>query len=183
MKLVPQTLSLTENCSTCENKAQIHDHRLRLSFCYYDSEFTNKIRSTIEFVFLQQIWLCERNSFVYPIQLLRHCPCRLEQPCTCFMRIGWWNWMASKILATSSQLCASHSKRYRGSDKCGAVFRSIDNLSACFCMGRYLCLEPNLPVAVLWRSTCKPSRAPQNKVYKIRDCDFGVHSDDSLWRN
>ena len=51
------------------------------------------------------------------------------------------------VLATPSLLSASHFKRYWGSDKCGAVFRSIDDLPACFCMGRYLCLEPNLPVA------------------------------------
>ena len=63
------------------------------------------------------------------------------------------------VLTTPSQLSASHFKRYWGSDKCGAVFRSIDDLPACFCMGRYLCLEPILPVATpvagLWRSTCK----------------------------
>ena len=45
-------------------------------------------------------------------------------------------------------------------DMCGAVFRSIDDLPACFCMGCYLCLEPILLVATLvaalWRSTCKP---------------------------
>ena len=46
------------------------------------------------------------------------------------------------VLTTSSQLSASHFKRYWGSDKCRAVFRSIDDLPACFCMGRYLCLEP-----------------------------------------
>ena len=51
------------------------------------------------------------------------------------------------VLTTPSRLSASHFKRSRGSDKCGAVFRSIDNLPACFCMGRYLCLEPILPVA------------------------------------
>ena len=51
------------------------------------------------------------------------------------------------VLATSSLLSASHFKRYWGSDKCGAVFRSIDDLPACFCMGRSLCLEPYLPVA------------------------------------
>ena len=60
-------------------------------------------------------------------------------------------------------LSASHFKRYWGSDKCVAVFRSIDDLQACFCMGRYLCLEPILPVARpvagLWRSTCKPYKA------------------------
>ena len=36
----------------------------------------------------------------------------------------------------------------------------INRLSACFCMGRYLCFEPILPSATrfhaLWRSTCKP---------------------------
>ena len=37
---------------------------------------------------------------------------------------------------TTSQLSASHFKRYQGSDKCGAVFRSIDDLLACFCMRR-----------------------------------------------
>ena len=66
-------------------------------------------------------------------------------------------------LTTPLQLSASHFKRCWGSDKCGAVFRSIDNLPACFCMGRCLCLEPILPVATpvaaLWRSTCKPYRA------------------------
>ena len=51
------------------------------------------------------------------------------------------------VLATPSLLRASHFKRYWGSDKCGAVFRSIDDLPACFCMGRHLCLEPILPVA------------------------------------
>ena len=51
------------------------------------------------------------------------------------------------VLTNPSQLSASHFKRYWGSDKCGAVFRSIDDLPACFCMGRYLCLEPILPVA------------------------------------
>ena len=65
------------------------------------------------------------------------------------------------VFTTPSQLSASHFKRYWGSDKCGAVFQSIDDLPACFCMGRYLCLEPILPVATpvagLWRSACKPS--------------------------
>ena len=62
-----------------------------------------------------------------------------------------------KVLTAVSQLSASHIKRFRGSDKCGAVFRSIDDFPACFCMGRCLCLEPILPVATpLWRSTCKP---------------------------
>ena len=65
-----------------------------------------------------------------------------------------------KVLTTLSQLCASHIKRFRRSDKWGAVFRSIDDFPACFCMGRCLCLEPILPVATpvaaLWRSTCKP---------------------------
>ena len=64
------------------------------------------------------------------------------------------------VFTTTSQLSASHFKRFWGSDKCGAVFQSIDDLPACFCMGRYLCLEPILPVATpvagLWRSTCKP---------------------------
>ena len=64
------------------------------------------------------------------------------------------------VLTTSSQLSASHFKRSWGSEKRWAVFRSIDDLPACFCMGRYLCLEPILPVATpvaaLWRSTCKP---------------------------
>ena len=60
------------------------------------------------------------------------------------------------VLTTASQLSASHFKRCRGSDKCGAVFWSIDDLPACFCMGRCLCLEPILPVAALWHSTCKP---------------------------
>ena len=59
-----------------------------------------------------------------------------------FLRREVWT-----VLTTSSQLSASHFKRYWGSDKSGAVFRSIDNLPACFCMGRYLCLEPILPVA------------------------------------
>ena len=64
------------------------------------------------------------------------------------------------VLTTPSQLSASHFKRSWGSSKRWAVFRSIDDLPACFCMGRYLCLEPILPVATsvaaLWRSTCKP---------------------------
>ena len=51
------------------------------------------------------------------------------------------------VLTTPSRLSASHFKRSWGSDKRGAVFRSIDDLPACFCMGRYLCLEPILPVA------------------------------------
>ena len=42
------------------------------------------------------------------------------------------------VLKTPSQLSASHFKRYRGSDKCGAVFRSINDLPACYCMGRSL---------------------------------------------
>ena len=65
------------------------------------------------------------------------------------------------VLTTRSQVSVSHFKRYRGSDKCRAVFQSIDDLPACFCAGRYLCLEPILPVATpvaaLWRSTCKPN--------------------------
>ena len=51
------------------------------------------------------------------------------------------------VLATPSLPGALHFKGYWGSDKCGAVFWSIDDLPACFCMGRYLCLEPILPVA------------------------------------
>ena len=51
------------------------------------------------------------------------------------------------VLTTPSRLSASHFKRSRGSDKCRAVFRSIDDLPACFCMGPDLCLEPFLPVA------------------------------------
>ena len=51
------------------------------------------------------------------------------------------------VLTTPSQLSASHFKRCRRSDKCGAVFWSINDLPACICMGRYLCLEPILPVA------------------------------------
>ena len=68
-------------------------------------------------------------------------------------------------LTTPSRLSASHFKRSRGLDKCGAVFRSIDDLPACFCMGRHLCLEPILPVATpvagLRRSTCKPYASPK----------------------
>ena len=64
------------------------------------------------------------------------------------------------LLTTSSQLSVSHFKRYWRSDKSGAVFRSIDDLPACLCMGLYLCFEPILPVATpvvgLWRCTCKP---------------------------
>ena len=78
------------------------------------------------------------------------------------------------VLTTLSQLCASHIKRFRHSDKCGAVFRSIDDL-ACFCMGRCLCLEPILPVAALWRSTCKPYRAPALRTFFSWMCDtFGA---------
>ena len=51
------------------------------------------------------------------------------------------------VLTTSSQLSASHFKRYGGSDKYGPVYRSIDDLPACFCMGCYLCLEQIFPVA------------------------------------
>ena len=51
------------------------------------------------------------------------------------------------VLTTPSRLSASHFKRSRESDKCGAVFQSLDDLPACFSMGRYLCLEPILPVA------------------------------------
>ena len=53
------------------------------------------------------------------------------------------------VMTTSSQLNASHFKIYRESDKYGAVFRSIDDLPACFGMGRYLdlCLEPIFLVA------------------------------------
>ena len=51
------------------------------------------------------------------------------------------------VLTTLSQLNASHFKRCRGSDKCGAVSWLIDRLPACFCMGRCLCSEPILPVA------------------------------------
>ena len=53
------------------------------------------------------------------------------------------------VLTAPSRLSASHFKRSRRSDKCGAVFRSIDDLPACFCVERYLCLEPILPVARL----------------------------------
>ena len=64
------------------------------------------------------------------------------------------------VLATPSLLSVSHFKRYWGSDKCGVVFRSIDDLPSCFCMRHYLCLELILsvvtPVAGLWRGTCKP---------------------------
>ena len=45
------------------------------------------------------------------------------------------------VWTAPSLLRASHFKRYWGSDKCG-VFQSIDDLPACFCMGRYLWLEP-----------------------------------------
>ena len=49
------------------------------------------------------------------------------------------------VFTAISLLNASHLKRLWGTDKCGAVFRSFDDLPACFCMG--LCLEPILPVA------------------------------------
>ena len=39
------------------------------------------------------------------------------------------------VLAAPSLPSASHFKRYWGSDKCRAVFRSIDDLPACFCIG------------------------------------------------
>ena len=65
-----------------------------------------------------------------------------------------------KVLTALSQLGGSHFNRYWGSDKCEAVFRSINRLPACFCMGRSLSWEPNLPVATRfhapWRSTHKP---------------------------
>ena len=38
------------------------------------------------------------------------------------------------VLATPSLPSASHFKRYWGLDKCGAVFWSIDDLPACFCI-------------------------------------------------
>ena len=38
-------------------------------------------------------------------------------------------------------------QRYRRLDKCGAVLPSIDDLPACFCIWRYLCLGPTLLVA------------------------------------
>ena len=47
------------------------------------------------------------------------------------------------VLTTPSLLSAVHFQRWWGSDKCGAVFRSIDDLPACFCMGRYLCFRTN----------------------------------------
>ena len=76
-----------------------------------------------------------------------------------------------KVLTTLSQLCASHIKRFRRSDKWGAVFRSIDDFPACFCMGRCLCLEPILPVATpvaaLWRSTCKPYKQMKLSVKSV----------------
>ena len=53
------------------------------------------------------------------------------------------------VFATPSLPSASHFKSYWGSDKCRAVFRLMDDLPACFCMGHYLCLEPILPVAGL----------------------------------
>ena len=80
------------------------------------------------------------------------------------------------VLTTPSQLSASHFKRSWGSDKRWAVFRSIDDLPACFCMGRYLCLEPILPVATpvaaLWRSTCKPygKRFTSHPSYEFWSC-------------
>ena len=42
------------------------------------------------------------------------------------------------VLASLPQLSASHFKRYRGSDKCGAVFRSIDGLQHAFVWGSIL---------------------------------------------
>ena len=85
-----------------------------------------------------------------------------------------------KVLTTLSQLCASHIKRFRRSDKWGAVFRSIDDFPACFCMGRCLCLEPILPVATpvaaLWRSTCKPySVAGHLKFHSWNSRDHRYH--------
>ena len=40
-----------------------------------------------------------------------------------------------KVLTTLSQLSSSHIKRFRGSDKCGAVFRSIDDSQHAFAWG------------------------------------------------
>ena len=72
-----------------------------------------------------------------------------------FLRREVW-----KVLTTFSQRSMSHFNRHSRLDKCGAIIRSIDRLQACFCMGRYLCLDPYLPVAkrfhALWRCTCKP---------------------------
>ena len=82
-------------------------------------------------------------------------------------------WEVRKVLTILSQLSASLVKRYRGSDKCEAVFRSIDRLPACFCIGRCLCLEPILPVAApvtaLWHSTCKPYVIDCNLVVYINE--------------
>ena len=82
------------------------------------------------------------------------------------------------VLTTPSQLSASHFKRYWGSDKCGVVFQSIDDLPACFCMGRCLCLEPILPVATpvagLWRSTCKPYAALTGQVQVLVTFTIGL---------
>ena len=47
------------------------------------------------------------------------------------------------VLTTPSLLSASHSKRYWGSDKCEAVFRSFDDLSACFCTGELSLFRTN----------------------------------------
>ena len=52
-----------------------------------------------------------------------------------------------------SQVSASHFKRYRKSDKSGAVFRSIDGLAACFC---YLCSKTAaMRTIFLWCSLCQ----------------------------
>ena len=44
----------------------------------------------------------------------------------------------------SAPFSSSHIRRFRESDKCGVVFRSIDDFPACFCMGCCICLEPIL---------------------------------------
>ena len=77
-----------------------------------------------------------------------------------------------KVLTTLSQLSASHFKRYGGLDKCGAVLGSINDLPACFCMGRYFLLEPSLavatPVAAPWHSTCKPYSLKKKRPKQTR---------------
>ena len=70
-----------------------------------------------------------------------------------------------KVFTTLSQLSAFHVKRYRESDKCEAVFRSIDHLPACLRVGHSLFRTNFAAVAVLWRSTCKPyGNEHQNKI-------------------
>ena len=81
-----------------------------------------------------------------------------------FIRRDVW-----KVSTALSQLSATNFKRYRGSDKCEAVFWSIDRLPACFYVERYLCWKPNLPVATHFHGPWWSTR----KLYESEVLDEG----------